>query len=804
MKIPLSWLRDYIDLDEPPRAIADRLTFSGTEVEGIETIGSTYDGFLVAEVRAVEQHPNADKLSVCRVFDGSNELQVVCGAPNVQAGGRYPFAPVGVTLPDGSLTIKKAKIRGVESFGMLCAPDELGLSNDHSGLLELDSKWAAGTPLAAVLGPPETVLELEITPNRPDCLSLLGIARELAALYQRPLKLPLSTSTENGRRKSEDAVVRVEDPAGCARYTARLLESITIGPSPDWMKRRLEAAGIRSINNVVDITNYVMLETGHPLHAFDRDLLAGGRVIVRRARAGERMRTLDEMERELDPSMLIIADAERPVALAGVMGGAGSEIRPETTRVLLEAAWFEPTLVRAAARKLGLSTESSYRFERGVDIETVEWASRRAAQLMAELAGARSVGDLIDTRPEPAPARRIRGRFQRVRDVLGIEIADAEIAAILQRLEIPLSVKNADDEFEAAIPSFRSDLEREIDLVEEVARVHGLDKIPAPHPRATVDPTAGRDPSVRAKAKLRGALAGLGVSEILNYSLVADPLLDLFDAGDRARRVAIPRPITADQSVLRPSLIPQMTDTLGRNRARQIAAAAVYEIGRVFSRAENGEVEEEERLCIGLMGPVGRTGLDRRRAVCGEEMFLWAKGLVESLARAMNLGDAVVAPIRLPWAESGSAVEISANAMRLGVLGLVDRRIRTEWRLSDPVAVAELSLAPLLARATAVNGFRDIPAYPSVARDVAMIVSDSVVHADIERAIRAAAPPELESIELFDVFTGPSIGAGRRSVAYSLTYRSAQRTLTDEEANAFHDKIKAALRANLSAEIREN
>ena len=804
MRIPLSWLRDYVDLDESPRAIADRLTFSGTEVEAIETVGSTYDGFVVAEVRAVEKHPNADKLSVCRVFDGQQELQVVCGAPNVQAGGHYPFAPVGTTLPDGSLTIRKAKIRGVESFGMLCAADELGLSDDHSGLLVLDPKWAAGTPLSAVFGPPDTVFELEITPNRPDCLSLIGIARELAAVYGRPLKRPASNIPHPASRISHpESLVTVEDTAACARYTARLLENVTIGPSPDWMKNRLERAGIRAINNVVDITNYVMLETGHPLHAFDRDLLAEGRVVVRRATPGERMRTLDDVDRELDPSMLIIADAARPVAIAGVMGGAGSEIHATTKNILLESAWFDPGLTRATARKLGLSTESSYRFERGVDIETVEWASRRAAQLLVELAGARVVGDVIDTRPTSAPRRRIEGRLDTVREILGVDAADGEISRVFQALEIPVIVKtDAVGRYEAEIPSFRGDLEREIDLVEEFARLYGLDRIPVPHPRAVVDPTAGTDNSVRAKARLRAALSGLGVSEILNYSLVSDALLDLFDHGDRARRAAIPRPISADQSVLRPSLVPQMVETLGRNRARQAAKAALYEIGRTFTRGERG-IEEVERLCVGLMGPIGRSAMDQRRAVESEEMFGWAKGIVESLVASLGLKEISLKRAELPHAESGTGVQLFAGGTMLGSVALVNRRIRKEWRLADPVAVIELDVAPLLARALAIRAYEDVATYPSVSRDVAMIVTDAVLHEDIVRVIRAAAPPELEAIELFDLFKGPSIGAGRRSAAYSLVYRSAQRTLTDEDANGYHNTVKAALRKELAAEIRE-
>lgn len=800
MRTPLSWLNDYVTLDETPREIADRLTFSGTEVEAIETVGSTYENFVVAEVRAVEKHPNADKLSVCRVFDGETELQVVCGAPNVRAGGRHPLARVGATLPDGSLTIKKSKLRGVESFGMLCAADELGLSEDHSGLMELDAKWAAGTPLADVIGPPDTVFELEITPNRPDCLSLIGIARELAAVYRKPLKKPEIKGVSEAL-SDDQSLVRVEDAGGCARYTARLLENVTVGPSPDWMQRRLERAGIRAINNVVDITNYVMLETGQPLHAFDRDLLAEGRIVVRRAKAGERMQTLDEAERELDTAMLVIADAARPVAVAGVMGGAGSEIRNETKNVLLESAWFDPALVRATSRKFGLSTESSYRFERGVDIETVEWASRRAAQLLVELAGARVVGGVVDIRPTAAPLHRIEGSYQKIRDVMGVDVSDETMREIFSHLGLGVSDAPA-GHYSLEIPSFRADLERDVDLVEEIARIHGLDKVPTPSPRAVVDPHAAENGTPRAKAKLRDVLAGLGLSEISNYSFVSDALLDLLDSGNRAERVPIPRPLSADHSVLRISLVPQMVATLGRNRAHQATRAALYEIGRTFARGADGVVEAE-RLCIGLFGPVLRVGLDRHGAVAPEEIFLWAKGLIESLLDAMGLPAPIVRPQPLAYAEPGASVRFEVEGKSIGTLSLLDRRARKEWRLTDPVAVAELDLAPLLTKANAVRVFHDIPAYPSIARDVAMIVADTVTHEDIVRVMREAAPPELAAIELFDIFRGPAIGEGRRSVAYSLVYISARRTLTDDEANTYHNSVKGALRKQLFAEIRE-
>ena len=800
MRTPLSWLADYIELTETPRQLSDRLTFSGTEVEGIETIGGDFTGLIVGEVRSLERHPNADKLSVCKVFDGTQELQVVCGAPNVQAGGNYPFAPIGVTMPgDEGFVIKKAKLRGVESFGMLCAADELGLSEDHSGLMVLEKKWAAGTPLSTVLGPAETVLELEVTPNRPDCLSLIGIARELGAVYRKPVKLP-----EVAQRPSSTvhSVATVEDTASCPRYTARLLENVTIGPSPDWMQKRLELAGIRAINNVVDITNYVMLECGQPLHAFDLDLLEGGRVVVRRARSGERMATLDGQERELDTSMLVIADAARPVALAGVMGGAGSEIRDTTKRILLESAAFRPQDIRATARKMGLSTESSYRFERGIDIEQVDWASRRAADLMVKYAGATLLEGVDDLYPAPMRASTISCRFDFVRDVTGVGATDEEIRDIFESLQLWVA-DSAPGIMDVAIPSFRRDLEREIDLVEEFARIHGLDKIPTPTPRAVMDTGAGHD-DVRARRMLRDALAGLGLSEILNYSLVSEPLLDLFDAAGKARQVAVPRPLSADQSVLRPSLIPQMVETLGRNRARQTGEAALYEIGRVFQRDAAGSIVESDRLAIGLMGPLGRGAFAKRKALEPVESFQWLKGVMEQLCEALRITGWKMQPTEAPYAEAGSAVELLLDGKSAGTLALVSRRIRKEWRLFDAVAVAELSAPALLAHALDLRGFRDLPAHPSVARDVAMIVADAVRHETILACIKKAAPKELESVDLFDVFTGPSIGPGRRSVAYSLTYRAADRTLTDEEANGYHNRVKDALRAELNAELRES
>ena len=799
MRIPLSWLKDYVDLDEAPKAIGDRLTFSGIEVEGIESIGSTYEHFVVGEVRKKTKHPNADKLSVCQVFDGAQELQVVCGAANVAEGGKYPFARIGATVPNGGFTIKKAKLRGVESNGMLCAEDELGVSENHDGLMTLDPKWPAGTPLSEVLGPPDTVFELEITPNRPDCLCLVGVARELAALYRKPLKMP-AVPEAGAQVSGVGCQVSVEDPEGCPRYTARLLKNVKIAPSPDWMQRRLARAGIRPINNVVDITNYVMLETGHPLHAFDRDLLQGGAIVVRRARPGEKMATLDGVGRDLSPDMLVIADAARAVAVAGVMGGAGSEIRDTTTNVLLEAACFKPASVRATARALGLSTESSYRFERGVDPATVDFASRRACALLVELAGAELEPGLADVWPKPAAPRAVTVRYDRVRTVVGVDATDADIRGCLAALG--LCIDDVPGGLRVHAPSFRNDLEAEIDLIEEFARLYGLDRIPVRASRAQAEMQCD-DRAVRALAALRGRLVGLGLNEIVNYSLVDDPLLNLFDAGDTASRVALPRPVTTDQSVLRTSLVPQMVATLGRNRARQIDRAALFEIGRAFARGADGKAGETTRLCIGLLGPVGRGALDRRAPVKAEEMFLWAKGLAEQLAAAGRIALTAAQPAEAPWAEPGTAIAWTAAGRAIGTLGLVKAAIRREWRMTDPVAVLDLDAAAWAATPEGAARCQPLPAHPSVERDVAMICPDAVAHEEIVAVMRAAAPKELEAIALFDIFRGEAIGRGRKSVAYSLTYRAADRSLTDETVNGYHDAVKAALRTRLGVELRD-
>ena len=801
MKVPISWLNEYVDLaGVSAKEIADKLTFSGIEVEGIHPVGGEFPGVVAGEVRSIKAHPNADRLRLCEVFDGREVLAVVCGASNFEVGNKAAFAPAGTVLPNG-MKLKVSRIRGEVSQGMLCAEDELGLSDDHAGILLLGRDVEPGTPLAQVLGPADTVLELEITWNRPDCLCIIGVARELAALYGKPLKIP-SFTLEEGILAVEDLVgVRIEDADGCPRYTARVLTDVKIGPSPDWMQRRLKMCGVRPISNVVDVTNYVMLECGHPLHAFDHALLKDRQIVVRRARAGETMVTLDGIERQLDATMLVIADAGSAVAVAGIMGGAGSEIRETTATVLLESAAFDPRTIRRTSSALGLSTESSHRFERRVDAATADWAGNRAAALMQSLAAGHVVRGMADVYPLPMPSRTITLDLSRLDRLLGVAVPPARVCTIFEALQLPIRLQGG-SVFTVDIPSFRPDLECEADLFEEVARVHGLEHIPDTVPSATMVPGAD-DAPVRAQFKCREALAGLGLCEMMSYSFLAEPLLDEFDASDRARRVTLPNPVSADHGVLRNALVPQVVECLARNRARQAASAALFEIGTVFGRDDAGRIGEETHVGLGLTGQQSGDSLHARARMRDEDTFLALKGVVERLAVALRIQGMEFRPATAPACEPGTSVDVLVGGSRLGYIGLLRRDLRQARRLADPVAVGELKLLPLLVNVFETPVFKVIAQYPSISRDMAMVVDADVTHGDIMGVIEAAAPGELTGVCLFDIFSGEGLDKGKKSLGYSLTYQSGERTLTDEEANALHLVVKEALRRELGCQFRE-
>lgn len=800
MKVPISWLREYVDVEVTPEELAERLTFSGVEVEGIRRLGAGLEPLIVGEIVSFTKHPDADKLRLCQVNDGRQVLPVVCGATNFEVGDKAAFAPIGAQLP-GGMRIEKRRVRGVESHGMLCAEDELGLSEDHGGILILDRSVSAGAPLAETLGLPDVVLELEITWNRPDCLSIIGMAREVAAILGKPLRLPVADLLESGAPVGESAAVSIEAPDRCPRYTARVLSGLTWKPSPLWMQHRLQRCGVRPISNIVDVTNYVMLECGQPLHAFDRSRLPGGRVTVRLARANETMTTLDGQVRRLTPDMLVIASETGPVALAGVMGGAGSDISAATRDVLLESASFDAPGTHRTSTALGLSTESSHRFERGLDPELSEWASRRATDLLVQLAGGTAARGVIDVYPRRAAPRRVTCRLARLQALLGISVPKDAVRRIFESLE--LAVESLDDEAcVVRVPSFRGDLVLEADLIEEIARLHGLDQIPAAAPHGSISAGIDEAPAIQ-QARFRERLIGLGLQEILNYSFMSEKQLDWLGVENAATRLVLPNPVSSDHGVMRPALLPQMIFTLGHNRSRQTPKAGLFEIGRVYGRDSAGKPCEDARVAVGLMGPVGRGTLAGRKAVEAEEMFGWLKGLLETVVRGQIGEDVVMEPGEHPLMEPGWCLAVLVGGTRLGMAGLMRQALREHWRIAEPVGLAELALAPLIAHADRRRTFGAVPVYPSITHDIALLVPEDTPHARVVETIRSAAPVELTDITLFDIFKGKAVGDGRKSMAYSLVYRSSERTLTDEEANRFDEAIRQALRQALNAEIRE-
>lgn len=805
MRVPLSWLNEFVDLsDQTVQGVADLLTFSGVEVEAIESTGTVLDAhFVVGEVVACEAHPNSDHLHVCKVFDGTETLQIVCGAPNVRTGVKAPLAKLGATMPGPEgFAIKKGKLRGVESFGMLCSRDELGLGGAHDGIWELPAEAVAGAPMQPFMPEADTVYDLEVTWNRPDCLSVRGIARELAALLGRPLQTPDVAFPEDGSDVNTLAKVIVEAPDLCPRYTARVVTGLDPkAPTPSWMARRLELCGQRSLSLAVDVTNYVMLELGQPLHAFDRATLRDGTIVVRRAREGETIRTLDGTDRALDSSMLVIADAERPTAVAGVMGGEESEIENATGTVLLESALFDAASVKFTATKLGMTSEATYRYARGVDRGLADFASRRAVALLVRYGGATACKGMIDADARDPKPIDVPLTYRRVCDVIGAEVSPERVDAILTSL----GIEKISGDAEKAVfrsPSWRYDLTREADLIEEVTRMNGLDAVPERLPTlATVSQLP--EESFASKKAVRHALLALGLTEAMHYSFLSKAELDTFDPTAKSR-LTLPNPVSADYGVMRDSLLPQLIGSLGRNAARQVESCGLFEIGRVFATdAKGGAPVESERVALGMMGPFGRDALSTRAPVRDDEALLWLKGAIEALCERLRAPRFAFYPINHPAFAPGFAVEICLGRKRVGLMGAVSASLRHRYRLNSTLVVAELDLAQLTKGLKALPRPKPVPQFPASRKDIAFIAPDTLTHEAVVKAIRKAAPPELTEVRLFDIFTSKTIGAGKRSLGYSLEFRSTERTLKDAEVNAAFARIADALRKELGVDIRE-
>ena len=823
MKLTLNWLKQYVDFDWPPEELRERLTMLGIEVEGMQKLCGEFDGIVVAQVISRDKHPNADKLSLCRVNDGKGERQIVCGADNFKAGDKVPLILPGASLPPKPgekepFTIKVGKIRGVESHGMMCSPQELGLAADAEGLLILREDAKVGQPFSEYLGRSsgDVVFDLEITPNRPDWNSVIGIAREIAAVTGNKLKLPVF-SVQCSEVRTEDLVsVRIEDAELCPRYTARIVRGVKIGPSPDWLRQTLEKVGIRSINNVVDVTNFVMMEIGQPLHVFDYHLIgrSGGRqtaadsrptIVIRRASAGEKFKTLDGTERTLTNEMLLIADEQKGIALAGIMGGQNTEIRDDTRDVLIESAYFSPTKIRRTSKALGLRSESSYRFERGADVDICDWASQRAAQLILETAGGELAQGVVDVYPKPVEPKQITLRHRKVNELLGITLRPEEMEFYLGQLGLRAMNRKArpvDEDAPTApatfqIPTWRVDLKREVDLIEEIERLHGLDKVPATPPRGAIG-TNAFDAVHDQIAEVRRILAGLGLNEAQGQTLISNEECRM----KNEELVALANPLSSGMDVLRPSLLPGLVHALRHNVSRKNSDVALFEVGRVFA-SNNGVAKEARHVAIAL------TGQRAQNFWSGEERdakfdALDLKGALEEFLEQFGMRG-------FTFTRRGESTEMFLESatialggkLQLGELGQLLPALAKKCDFRDAVFLAELNLDQLLARRNPVKSFKALPQFPSIRRDVAMLVPEATTNDAVLQIVKQTKPANLECVELFDVFRGKNVPAGQKSLAYAFTYRAADKTLTDAEVNAAHTKVVEAFKARLLAVVRE-
>ncbi|HEY3066190.1 MAG TPA: phenylalanine--tRNA ligase subunit beta [Methylomirabilota bacterium] len=797
MKISYAWVKEFADLALSAHDAADRLVNGGIEVAAVTPLAPPdLRGVVIGEIEAIERtlgESQGHRLVLCRVSTGGRRFAVVCGAPNAAPGVRAAFAPPGAVLPGGR-RIAAAAIRGAESQGMLCSERELGLGDEHdAGILAVDPEAPLGADLVTYLGLDDFVLEIEITPNRPDCLSVVGVARELAALTGSRFRPPAVTLKEADEPVESLAAVHVEAPDLCPRYTARVISGVTVGPSPAWMAARLRAAGLRPISNVVDITNYVLWELGHPLHAFDHATVAGGTIVVRRARKRERITTLDGQERTLTEAMLVIADRRHAIGLAGVMGGGSTEVTTNTTRVLLEAAYFDPATTRRTARALGLTTDAAYRFERGADIGALLDASARAAQLMVDLAGGRVARGVIDVYPSPRPRPRIRLRMERVQRLIGSAPSREEAARILGSLG--LAVRDSRAGLDVEVPSFRRDLAMEDDLVEEVIRVWGYDKIPSTLPGGALS-LVTIPPALRQEATVRRALVGAGLHEVISYSF-ADPSRDaLLGDADVDKPLPLLNPLSQDASIMRRHVLDGVLDAIATNVRRQQPDVHVFEIGKAYGQSRT-DVRERRWVVAAVTGARARAWDTPAAAV---DVFD-AKGLAEHVLAALGVRHPRTVPGRARQVfepDCDGALDVDEEVV--AEFGEVRAEIRERWGIAAPVFAALLPLDVLAAIAPAPARYQPLPRFPSVHRDMAFTVGESaLVAADVEAAIRAEAGPLLRHLTLFDVFRLPD---GRRSLAWRLTFQAEDRTLTDDEVNAIHARVAARVSERFHVTLR--
>ncbi|MGD9172833.1 MAG: phenylalanine--tRNA ligase subunit beta [Desulfobacterales bacterium] len=806
MKVSLSWLNDYVNIVMPPLELADALTMVGLEIESVSEYYRYLDTVFVGQIVEISPHPNADKLHLCKVETGQGKISVVCGAPNASVGMLSPIALPGTEFPEGFI-LEQSVIRGQTSEGMLCSEGELGLGDDRSGIMNLDPSLSVGDHLATALGLSDTVFEIEITPNRPDCLSVIGVAREIAAIQKTRLTYPDCEINDPDDRIFQLTSIQIEAPEHCPRYAARLLEDIQIKPSPFWLQQRLLSVGLRPINNIVDVTNFVLMETGQPLHAFDFDRLAQNRIVVRTASKGETFITLDQKERVLDDEMLMICDGEKPVAIGGVMGGLNSEIEDDTTCVLLESAYFNSVSVRRTSKQLGLGTDAAYRFERGVDPGGTIAAANRAAKLMAEVSGGKIIGGLIDEYPLRQSAKSLNLSTQKTNRLLGTRLQRRQIASLLKSIEFTVEQKSTEKKGDTLVvtpPSFRVDISRPEDLMEEVARLFGYNNIPTTFPQI---PATGRlsTKEIHLRNRARRLMNGFGFREAINYSFAhrrSGDHLQLDAADPRRQFVNILNPLTEDHAAMRTSLVPGLLQTMHYNFAQQIKNLQIFEIGKVFIGKDPHQLPQETEMLAALW-----TGARYDASWHGQDTpcdFYDIKGVVERFLNALHIDDVQFS--RLPenecrYTRPGFSAQILSKQNRLGLVGPVHPQVLANFDLQQAAFLFELNvdmLIPLLKETTAS---RSIPKFPAIFRDITIIV-DKTLEAQKIISTALEQPSDLvEDISLLNVFEGTPIAQGKKSVSLRVTYRSMQKTLEDEDVTPIHQSIADRLVKSFNASL---
>lgn len=803
MKLSYNWLKDYIDLDLPIAELVDVLTYIGLEVEEVIDNKAKYDGFYTAHVTKIVAHPDADKLRLCTVNSANGEQTVVCGAPNIAEGQNVVLGTEGAVVPSAGFALSKRKIRGVESNGMICSQAELELGEDHDGIWVLPDGVDAGQTLADYLGLNDITLEIAITPNKGDCLSHYGIARDLGAYFRKEVRKPKVEFEESNTNVSDSISIEIENAEACPRYAARVVRGVKIAESPDWLKQKLTAIGLRPINNVVDVTNFVLMELGQPLHAFDYNLVAGKKIVVKNATDKQPFTTLDEKKRELDSEMLMICDGEKPVAVAGVMGGMNSEINDNTTDVLIESAFFSPNSVRRTAKKLGISSDASYRFERGVDIDAVELAANRCAQLLQQVAGGTIEKGIVDAYPIKKTEKIVALRYHRVEKVIGLKLTDEEIKEILTALNFVIVNEN-ENSVEFRIPNYRHDISEEIDLVEEVVRLYNYDKL-EPQFFANISFDARPLPHKLQLPKLRNTLREYLIGNGYNESLTQNQIDPDSAAIFTETPLVVANPLGRELSIMRPSLLPSMLRVVNRNIRLGTPNLQLFEVGKIFETNDNDEntvkgVMERENLLVTLTGNKFTDNWDvKNRAV----NYYDIKGLLESIIEFVKLKE--VKLVQEPETGFGAnSVAIYLGKTKIGAVGEVDRKLLKTYDIDQPIMALLLDMTELYKLPENQSRYNKVSAFPTVSRDLAFTVPEDLDAGKIVTLIESNGGKYLKAVDIFDVYKGDNIAEGKKSVAYSLEFVSNERTLTDDDIDKVISKLIKNIENTFKAELRKN